>query len=725
MVFSYKTLHKLANLKNISIKEMVEAINSIGFEVENYYKFADVEGIKLCHVLKTYKNPNADRLTVCEVEYGNGHKAIIQTTATNMQAGQYVMSFVPGSRSKDLIFSPRKMQGIVSEGMFVGLSEIGFDKEIIPQEFDDQIFQLEEIDLNLDPITYFDLDDWMIEISILSNRADAQCYLVMAKELAAYFQTEIKWPKKPTHNLISNFEIKNLKNTNAFTLVEAANLNLNCSIKEKMLLWKHGIKTFSNAIDLTNLVLLYAGVPCHVYNKNDLKSNEFNVGYYSGKLNILGNKEINFENSLCVFNGSNPISIAATIGLEVYQFQKDTQKVVFELASFNINEIRKNAKQSKLSTLSSQRGSKEISNGSLILAYNFLSQYLTDFSIQINAPRISKKTILIDKAYINKFAGFNIVKTKKYLEVLKKLEILDFKFKEDFSMVTFPTYRYDLDTLQDFVEEVFRFYGYNNFPLKQPKITRLNYQKNHIFDFISKLANKNYANVRTYTLIKPENNLFNPFNITEILNASDAKNYDHSQIRLSLISSLNEILIHHKKQGFEKNSFFDIGMIGRETNVLGLVSNQKTFDEIKLDIISLTNKKLIFKKAKNEIFHPNAAAEIYLDDELIGYIAKIHPKLIGNDAIFAEIKLNKLVDTKNQFVNYKHEPIKTRDITFSLNKFESVQTIIDKIKQIKGIHSYQIIDIYQKDDQIKNITFSFKIEDWEIKKLEQVFEVAK
>ncbi|MCV3753282.1 phenylalanine--tRNA ligase subunit beta [Mycoplasma enhydrae] len=721
MIFSYKTLCNLANLKNKSIEDVVNAINSIGFEVENYNKFCDVEGIKICHVINTYKNPEADRLTVCEVEYGDGHKAIIQTTATNMKNDQYVMSFVPGSRNGKMVFSARKMQGIVSEGMLVGLEELGFDANVVPEEFRDGIFQLNKMDLNIDPISYFDLDDYLIDVSILSNRADAQCYLIMAKELAAYFDTEIKWPKKPTPNLISNFQVKSLKSTNAFSLVEASNNNLKCCIKESMLLWKHGIKTFSSAVDLTNLVLLYTGVPCHVYNKDDLNSNEFSVENYSGKLNILGNKEVEVENALVVKNGDTPVSLAATIGLENKQFRPKSSKAIFELASFNIASVRKNSKEIKLITKASLRASREISNGLVILAYNFLAKYLTDFSVQINAPKVTKKTILLDKAYLTKFAGFSIIKTKKYDEVLKKLTILDFKFKSDFSAVTFPSYRYDMETMQDFVEEFFRFYGYNHFPLKQPKIQRLNYEKNNTFEYIEKLANKNYANVKTYTLINPEKNIFNPFNFKETLNASDSKNYEHSQIRYSFISVLNDVLISNKKQGFEEGSYFDIGMIEREMNVLGLVSNEKSFDEIKLDIISLTNQNLDFKKTDSANFSPNAAAEIYLDEEMIGYIGKIHPKLINSDAIFAEIKLNKLTNKQNSFVNYHHEPIKSRDITIELQNKESIQSHIDKLKTIKGIHEYKIIDVYQKTENTKTITLSIKIEDWAIKKLEQVF----
>ena len=175
MIFSYKKLLKLANLEieNVSIDDITKAINSIGFEVESYEKFGDVEGIKFGHVLKTYKNPNADRLIVCEIEFEGNVKRIIQTTATNVKENDYLMAFIPGSRSKNIVFAEKVMQGINSQGMLVGLSELGFKNDVIPQEYQNGIFTFSKVDLSLDPIAYFELDDYLIDVTIKS------CWCIM------------------------------------------------------------------------------------------------------------------------------------------------------------------------------------------------------------------------------------------------------------------------------------------------------------------------------------------------------------------------------------------------------------------------------------------------------------------------------------------------------------------------------------------------------------------
>ncbi|MBN0970918.1 phenylalanine--tRNA ligase subunit beta [Mycoplasma phocoeninasale] len=721
MLFSYKTLCRLANLENVSVEKMVSAINSIGFEVEEYHKFADVEGIKLCHVIKSYKNPNADRLTVCEIEFADGSHSIIQTTATNMKDDDYVMAFVPGSRSKGQTFSARTMQGIVSEGMFVGLLELGFNEESLPDDQKEGIFQVGKIDLNIDPIQYFDLDDYLIDVSILSNRYDAACYLIFAKELSAYFNSKVLEIPKPHPTLSSSLKIAELKKTNSFTLVEANAKNFTLNIAEKMLLWKHKIKTFGNAVDLSNLVLLYTGVPCHVYDKTKLKSSTFSTALSSEDISILGNQHVKLANNLVVKNGDDTVAVAATIGIHEFGYDKDSSQAIFELASFDLKEVRKSSKQLKLETNSSNRASREIANGSLIMAYDFLCQYLDEYSSQINAPKIHKKTILLDKSYINKLAGFNISKTKRYEQVLLKLKSLDFKFRSDNLSLTFPSYRYDLNTMQDFVEELFRFYGYENFTSKIPKITSsyVSHSLESKFNYL--LSSKEYLNVKTYTLINPEENIFNPFNFGSAYNANDSKNYNHSQIRFSLITSLLNCIVHNHKQGMIKNSFFEIAMIHNQMNVLGIASDSKSFSEIKKDVISLTNCQLTFKNSTNSIFNPYVSTEIYHGSEMVGYIAKLHPRFGHPNVIFSEILLEKITNSDVKYKNYNHNPLKSRDLTVTVNPKESLENIINKINTLKGVHLVEIKDTYLKDDGTKNITISVILEEWATKKFDADF----
>ena len=719
MIFSYKKLLKLANLENVSIDDITKAINSIGFEVESYEKFGDVEGIKFGHVLKTYKNPNADRLTVCEIEFEGNVKRIIQTTAINVKENDYLMVFIPGSRSKNIVFAEKVMQGINSQGMLVGLSEIGFKNDVVPQEYQDGIFTFSKVDLSLDPIEYFELNDYLIDVTILSNRADALCYLVMAKELAAYFNTIPISLKKPTPTMKSNINVsKKLIGTNHLSYVEAKNYDVNLKLNELAFLWKNNVKTFNNAIDLTNLVLLYAGVPCNVY--SNLKSNEFLTEYSSEEVLILGNKPIKLNSNLVVKNGSEIIALAATIGLE-NKFISTASNVIFELASFNILDVRKNAKQIKFDTLSSQRASKEISLGQIHLAYQFLSERLTFHSQLINPGKISNQTIFVDEKLIDKYAGFGLTKTPKYLDVLKKLQILDFKYNKKMKEITFPSYRYDLKQIQDLIEEIFRFYGYDNFKPKEPIIL----PHINISDEINVLLMfkyKGYSNIRTFTLIKPENNIFNPFSFLKTYATNNSKNYEHSEIRNSMIFSLNDVIVNNKKQGILKNSFFEIGMINNQNNVLGIVSNEKSFDDLCCDIISLTNRKLMFKKPSLDIFNNNASTLIFNEqDEMIGYVAKLNPNFLKSDAFFAEIMLDKINNFPYKYKPYNKMPLKSRDITICVHKNQSIIDTINKLNSLKGIFEIKVKDIYQKLEDERNITLSILLEDWATKKFDKDF----
>lgn len=92
------------------------------------------------------------------------------------------------------------------------------------------------------------------------------------------------------------------------------------------------------------------------------------------------------------------------------------------LASFSLKEVRKSIKTVKLETLASLRGSKEISSGQVVMAYEFLTKYLDQYSVQINAPKLRKTNILIDSHYITKYAGFNITKTKKIYSSFESID---------------------------------------------------------------------------------------------------------------------------------------------------------------------------------------------------------------------------------------------------------------------------------------------------------------
>ncbi|QJG67159.1 phenylalanine--tRNA ligase subunit beta [Mycoplasma phocoenae] len=720
MIFSFIKLKKLANLNDsVTIEEVVGAINSIGFEVESYEPFSDVEGIRFGHVTKVYKNPNADRLNVCEIEFADKNR-IIQTNAQNVKENDYLMAFVPGSRSKKMVFGERVMQGINSEGMLVSLEELGFDDKYFPTRWYDGIFTFQQpIDLTLDPIQYFELNDYLIDVTILSNRADANCYTIMAKELAAYFDTDAVEFSANISKTDSTFSVSSMEETNFFTLTEINAHDIEISLQDQLFLIKHNIKTINNPTDLSNLTLLYTGVPTHAYDAEKLSSKTLSVKKYTGEIEILGKSKVVIDNALCVFDSVKPVSVAAVIGLENSSCDENTKQTLFELASFNLKEVRNSKKQVKLDTASSARASKEISNGSIQLAHNYIATKVKKMSEIINNKPAKFSTFEYDEDKLNRFAGFDLTATDRFALVMQKLKKIGIEIKD--KQVYVPAYRYDLNTMQDFTEEVFRFYGYENFKMIQSLIKQT--QNNHYKDYHSILKNMHYQNTRTFTLTSPDKNIFNPFNFAETINLQTFASAERTQIRHSMVPSLIEVLEYNQKRKIEKMSLFEIGMIQKQINVLSIVSNIKSFDQMKQDICEILDSEIIFERVQDKPFHPNMSALIKnKNNKVIGYLAKIHPEIINTKAICAELFLDLDKTTNVQFKNYKHDPLKIRDFNVLLNHQEDLQATLDKLNRVKGIHSIHVKDRFVKENGQVNTTISITVEDWAVKKIEQMLE---
>ncbi|MGL5732698.1 MAG: phenylalanine--tRNA ligase subunit beta, partial [Metamycoplasmataceae bacterium] len=318
MLFSENKLRELASLgKNIKTDEILNAINSMGFEVESCKQLSDIHGIKFGHVLKTYKNVNSDNLNVCEIEFAD-KKRIIQTTAKNVKEGDYLIAFVPGSGVKGITFEAKEMKGIVSEGMLTSFDELGFNGKLLRKEWRDEIFILDKkISLDKDPIKELDLHDNIIDVSILTNRSDAVSYIVMARELAAYFKTKpFDFPKtSPTmHSKI------NMSSTeeNYISGIEANVDNYKVSLEDLVLLLKSNIQLEDDIKDLSSLVLIMTGVSSRIYSlekvSGDIKT--------TVEKNIVFN-DVKMEKVLVIKNNKNILSIAGVLESPEFKYSRE------------------------------------------------------------------------------------------------------------------------------------------------------------------------------------------------------------------------------------------------------------------------------------------------------------------------------------------------------------------------------------------------------------------
>ena len=694
MIFSYKELKRIANLsEQTSLDDVLKAINSIGFEVEGTEKFADVEGIKFGKVLSISKNPNADKLNVAEIEFSD-KKRIIQTNATNVKEGMTVVAFVPGSRSGDIVFDSKEMQGIVSEGMLSSLNEFGISKDLLRDGMTEGIQAYEDVSLDMDPVEYLGLNDTLIDIDILSNRSDAQSYYIMANEIAAYFGTTPIEISTKDSTFDSNITVTPARHEE-LSLIEGKG-KVNISLADQVLLAKSGIKSINDIVDLTNLTLIMTGQPTHAYDKRSVGTN-FSTSLSSIKVNVFGNKEVQLDNDLVITSDDKPVSLAGVIGFEETGVLSDTNEFVLELGRFNIKEVRKALKTIKMTTTAGIQSSKNLGKGTTELAIKYISSKLDEFSGVVNFNYPKQKQVPFSTVKLSQVAGFNIVDESRYSEAINSLEILGFKVLTD--KITVPSYRYDIESQQDLNEEILRFFGYDNLPLSAPKLT--GNEVKIIKDNKKQVAAMGYFETYTYSLISKEKNIFNPFGFTEAITLQTFVSKEREVIRNSQIVSLLEVVEYNSKRNIPTINIFSEGMINDGVKTLGLASTTKSFIEMKQDIVNIIPEEAIFVKTKDEMLHPGVSADILLNGEKIGFIGKVNPKVINDQTLIAEIII-KDWDKEVAFKEYDSAPLKNRDVTFELAKGENIASYISDVK----VNDIKVIDTFEKDN-INKVTVRF------------------
>lgn len=679
MIFSELKLRELAGIKKtISTKQILDALNSIGFEVESCQAFTNLADLKFGFVEKVYKNPNSDNLYVCEILFDD-KKRIIQTNATNVVINKSVVAFVPGSRKNKTIYSEKILKDIISEGMLASLDELGFPLECIEKKWNDTIYLIDKkIDLKLDPIDYFKLNDNLIDIAILANRSDAMCYQIMAQELAAFFQIDKKENsfKLKTHSASIKNSISFEKFDNCFLNgIEIEYQDEKISEDEYYFLLKNNIKIEDDITNILNLIYLYSGISFRAFDLKKLTTK---------KLRITN------ENNLSYLSAKNEkVSLVGITVQDKYKINQKSKKIFVEFSIFDSKLVRTNARATKITNISSINCSRHISTGSMLLAKKYLFSYFKKHSELANLIKETSVEIKFDLEYLNKYVGYDITNEIDYKGALKSLSLAKFKISK--TKIISPSYRHDILTMQDIVEEILRFYNIDKIKEIKPNLvsTKILSNPNYV-DAFYKLG---YFRLNSYSLVSKKDSIFNPFMFKDNISLLTYTSAEHSYFRNSISISLLKIYSENLKRKMDSYHFFDQGYINSES-ALCFGSDQKNYQQLMLDLEAVFNLDFSIKEFKNELLHPNYSAQIYQNQILVGWIGKFHPRFFANSPIFIEILLDRIKNRKNKFRIYSNLPLKKRDITFSLKQNQSIKEYLEQLNSFEGIYEIREKDIF-------------------------------
>jgi phenylalanyl-tRNA synthetase beta chain len=502
MRISLNWLNELVSI-HLSPEALADALTMAGFEVEDIEdRRTWADGVVVGKVLERKGHPDADKLSVCQVDIGQGEPSNIVCGAANVKEGLYVAVATVGTHLPvvDLTIKPRKLRGVPSAGMICSLAELGLEKD----SEGIYAFDADSLELGQDVRPLLGLDDVILDVTSTANRADALSMVGLAREVAAITGEPLQLPLTDAPGLAAPEAgpIINLTDEKACpiyigTVLENITIGPSPQWLQQRLL-AAGTRPINNIVDITNYVLLEWGQPLHAFDRDrllrtgDSKTLTLGVRYAKPKetLTTLDSQERQLHpETLLITANDQPAALAGVMGGEETEVHGDTQAVVLEAAYFDTAVIRRSARSQGLRTEASARYERGVNPAELELACNRALALMQELAGATVMAQTTGRTDL-GKAIPERMLSLRLPKVAQVLgpvtnlgdtpqelpaETVKQLlltlgcEVTD-SDQPHVWQVKVPPYRYrDLEREIDLIEEVARLYGYNHFADTLPK----------------------------------------------------------------------------------------------------------------------------------------------------------------------------------------------------------------------------------------------------------------
>lgn len=486
MNISYKWLLEYVDT-DLSAQEVADALTSAGLEVDGVEEVQSIkgglEGLWVGEVLTCEVHPNSDHMHICTVNVGQGDPLQIVCGAPNVAAGQKVIVAVIGTKLYDgdecFTIKRSKLRGVESCGMICAEDEIG-----IGTSHDGIIVLPADAPVGMPASKYYNIEsDYIIEVDITPNRADACSHYGVARDLYAWlvqngYKTSLHRPDCNEFS-VEDESLKidiNVENIDACPRYCALTLT-NCDVKESPEWLQNklrviGLRPINNIVDITNYIMMAYGQPLHCFDADMIKGGKVIVKTLpegTPFVTLDGEEHKLSSGDLAICNAEEPMCIAGVFGGKGSGTYDSTVNVLLESAYFNPTYIRKSARRHGLSTDASFRFERGIDPNGQIYALKqaaILAKELAGakVSMQIvdNYPTpLPNFNVSLKYEYVDKLIGKHIpAETVK--SIVSSLEMKICSENNEGLELEVPAYRVDVQRPCDVVEDILRIYGYNN-----------------------------------------------------------------------------------------------------------------------------------------------------------------------------------------------------------------------------------------------------------------------
>ncbi len=487
MTISYQWLSQYIELPE-SPEEIGKTLTATGLEVESIRPFESVKGglkgLVIGEVLTCVKHPNADKLSITTVDAGQSKPLQIICGASNVAAGQKVVVALSGTtvhpvKGEPFTIKTAKIRGEQSEGMICAEDEIGLGEShagII-------VLQTSAANGTLASDFYKVASDYIIEIGLTPNRAEAASHIGVARDVRAAKDRKIRWPSVDAFKVDSNsLAISVTVETKAGCPRYSAVTISGVTIKEspewlQSRLRSIGHTPINNIVDITNFVLHELGQPLHAFDADKITGNKVIVKTQAAgtKFITLDGKERTLTaNDLMICNAEEGMCIGGVFGGLKSGVSSGTKNIFLESACFSPDYIRKTSNHHQLKTDASFRFSRGTDPLNTVYALKRAALLIKEIAggsissevIDIYPDKIENKIIEIKDKNVNRLIG-KLIPRETIFSILERLDIKIISKTVDTYTVSVPPYRVDVLQEADIVEEILRIYGFNNIELHE------------------------------------------------------------------------------------------------------------------------------------------------------------------------------------------------------------------------------------------------------------------
>lgn len=650
MKFSVNWLREFTELPS-KVEDLAELLTQSGIEIEGIEKRgANFNKVVVAQITASSQHPNADRLSVCQVDDGSGKTHQVVCGAKNYKVDDKVPLALPGAvLAGDLKIKASKLRGVESEGMLCSGTELG-----LSQDSEGLLILAPDAEIGA-PLGSLFPEDTILDVEITPNRGDLLSHLGLAREISALVGQPLRLPSQATTVGApvlqgSDVRISALRECPFYSARRIENVTVGPSPNWlRARLESMGLRSINNVVDVTNFVMLEIGQPLHAFDADKLNG-RINVRFATENEKFLaldGRTYSLGQENLVIADDARAVGIAGVMGGEDTGVTKTTRNLILESAYFLPGSVRRTARTLSLSSDSSYRFERGVDPGTILAASQRATELISELAGGNPAPAVATAgalppvppNVTLRYGQCTRLIGLPIP-SERIKAILEGFGLEEVSTSERETLWRVPTYRSDLRREPDLIEEVVRVFGIERVPVRDRSRFTPESEADRTYDLESglrqRLTARGLSEARTSALIPRRRGLFD----AGALELRNPLSEDHVALRPTLLAGLLDILARNVRVGAASIRFFELGHIfsthdATEKTSLGLVfsgnakssahwrdaTRQLDFFDLKSVVETIGIEDLSFRRSERPGL--SLCADVLSGPAIIGFLGQL------------------------------------------------------------------------------------------------------